>query len=75
MTKIAPYIKVDSAFPGQTKYRTDAAELLPPKSFYRQEGKEGETTGHYNKLGVLNSNHRVSAVLERFIFSLSIIHI
>lgn len=42
MTKIATYIKVDSAFPEQTKYRTDAAELLPPTSFYRQEGKEGE---------------------------------
>lgn len=42
MTKIAAYIKVDSAFPEQTKYRTDAVELLPPTSFYRQEGKGRE---------------------------------
>lgn len=43
MTKIVPGIKEDSSFLEHAKYSTDAVEL-PPTSFYRQEGKEGDVT-------------------------------
>lgn len=73
MTKIAPYIKADSAFPEQTKYRNRCCRAATTNILLQTRGKgRGNSRGQAFIIGkgVLNSNHGLSTVLKIFIFSL-----